>query len=279
MNPMKRFKRLILKVVQALFTFALPLNLYAQTYTLSDDDVVVTGGIITSCSYGFEIKNIIIPSVLDGQTVTGVADAFSPQLAIFSDKGIISLTLPNTIVNIGNNAFYGNLITELNMSGFTSLTSIGAYAFCNNAIASLNLSGCSALISIGEYAFAANKLTSLDFSGSPGLKTINNFAFYNNLLVDLNLESSTSLSLIGDAAFQSNKLTSVDLTKCTSLLKIGSSAFRINTLSSFALPEVNYKGTKYIIWKDGNGSSYTAGIDPARRSAHLLSSLNLIYPN
>jgi len=260
---MKRFKRLILNVFNALFACTLSLNLYAQTYTLSDDDVVVTAGVITSCSYSFEIKSIIIPPVLDGQTVTGIADAITPPLALFYNKGIISVSLPNTIVNIGDNAFYGNLITGLNLSGYTSLSSIGHDAFSNNAIASLDLSGCSALISIRESAFASNKITSLDLSGSPGLKTINNSAFSYNLIADLNLTTCTALTLIGDAAFQSNKLTTVDLTKCTSLLKIGGSAFRMNTLTSFALPEITYKGTLFTTWKDGKGNSYTAGTDPA----------------
>jgi hypothetical protein len=42
-------------------------------YTLSDDDVVVMDGIIQSCSYDFTIKDIIIPEILDGQTVKGIA--------------------------------------------------------------------------------------------------------------------------------------------------------------------------------------------------------------
>jgi len=77
------------------------------SYTLTDDDVVVENGSITSCSYDFSDNVITIPEVLDGQTVIGIGDGDNNR-GVFENKGITGLQLPNTLVSIGKRAFYSN---------------------------------------------------------------------------------------------------------------------------------------------------------------------------
>jgi len=224
-------------------------------YTLSDDDVVVEEGIITSSSYNFELKNITIPGTLDGQTVTGISSY------VFPSKGITSLTLPTNLETIASSAFGSNALFEISLPA--SLTLIESYAFNNNSIVELDLSNCTSLASIGSYAFGDNKLESLELSNCTSLTSIENHAFNSNNIADLDLSGCTSLKTIGDYAFYRNHIEVLDLSSCTSLLSIGSSAFRYNPLTSFTLPEVTYNGTVYTMWKDGDGNSYNAGIDEA----------------
>lgn len=123
-------------------------------YTLLDDDVVVTDGIIESCSYDFEIKDIIIPDTLDGQAVREFTGKYASGL--FGKKGILSIKLPSTIQIIGTRVFLQNDLTSIDFSGCKELKSIDNWAFKDNPIESLDLSSCNALIYIGGYAFAGN---------------------------------------------------------------------------------------------------------------------------
>ena len=203
-------------------------SLYAQ-YTLTDNDVVVEEGVITSCSYDFALKDIIIPGTLDGQTVTGIGGW------VFHYEGITSVVLPQHLETIGYYAFGSNAL--INISLPASLISIEGNAFSSNYIGGLDLSNCTSLTSIGSSAFSSNDI------------------------VEIDLTSCTSLVSIGESAFYGNAIEAVDLSSCTSLLSIGSSAFSYNSLSSFTLPEVTYLGTVYTVWNDGDGNSYHAGLD------------------
>ncbi len=261
-------------------------NVAAQQYTLTDEDVVVENGMITSCSYDFTLKDIIIPETLDGQTVTGIRGTW--YNGIFQNKGITSIKLPPTITLIGSRtfadndlvtldltncteidtivsmAFYSNSLTSLDLSHCTKLIYIGDEAFSRNSIESLDLSNLSSLVDIGESAFAYNKITSLDFSDCSELTFIGSYAFSNNQITDLDLSVCTALSSIGASAFRSNQLTNIDLTSCSNLLSIGEQAFIYNySLSGFHLPEVSYDGTVYSTWLDGNDNRYAAGTDLA----------------
>jgi len=153
-----------------LLILGMTFSLGAQ-YTLSDSDVVVEEGVITSCSYNFELKNIIIPDTLDGQTVTGI-DSW-----VLFNNGISSVTLPANLETIGDYAFYWNDIATLDLSNCTSLTSIGSVAFSSNNIADLDLTGCTSLKIIGDRAFLGNDIEALDLSSCTSLKIIGDEAF------------------------------------------------------------------------------------------------------
>lgn len=123
-------------------------------YMLTDDDVVVEDGIITSCSYDFSGRFIVIPDELDGQTVLGVAGASSQTKAIFYGKSMLALTLPSTIETIGNMAFNANSIDTLTIP--SSLVSIGDYAFWGYSLDTIIFEDNSHLDNIGYKCFANN---------------------------------------------------------------------------------------------------------------------------
>ncbi len=193
----KHISLLILLHIVAVFSVS------AQ-YTLTDADVVITDGIIESCSYDSTIKDIVIPETLDGQTVVGIKNGSG----VFKDKGITSIVLPATLTFIGSNAFYKNSITSLDLSNCTALTTIGNSAFERNSIASLDLSNCTALTTIDVFAFRFNSLTRLNLSNCTALTSIRSFAFTSNLLNQVYLPRS--ITFLGWGAFNDNKINLVN---------------------------------------------------------------------
>ncbi len=245
-------------------------------YTLTDDDVVVEDGIIISCSYDFTLTNIIIPDVLDDQTVIGIGSW------VFYNDGITSVQLPSTLESLDEYAFYYNSLSTIDFSNSTSLTEIGEGAFESNSLTSIDLNSCTILTEIGSYAFESNSLTSIDLSPCTSLTEIGEYAFaynydnaglslpasivtigykafYYNSIESLDLSACTQLSSIGDRAFYSCELTSIDFSNCTSLSYIGSRAFYNNSISSFTLPTPTYDG--FVNWEDEYESTYDAGTE------------------
>ncbi len=249
-------------------------------YTFTDADVVVTGGVITSCSYNYESVRITIPETLDGQTVIGIGDAANGETGIFAQKGIFSLTLPTSLQTIGDFAFYYGGLENNNLSECKNLTSIGREAFRVTAITNadfsgctaletidrgafmytdletLSLAGCNALKSIGQNAFECD-LVSVDFTGCSSLESIGYRSFYYNNIGSLDFSDCSALLDIGAGAFKDNNLNTVDLSACTTLYKIGEEAFEGNNFSSFALP-VNSLYNIYG-WIDGDANKYDGG--------------------
>lgn len=130
-----------------------------------------------------------------------------------------SISIPNTVVSIGNRAFYGcKGLTGLTLSSASKLETIDQYAFygCSGITSSISatswggkvstlgnyaFSGCgftkvtppSTLTSLGNYAFQVNKsLQTADFSASTGLTTFGTWMFagcsaLNNVILPPNL--------------------------------------------------------------------------------------------
>ncbi|MEN8202661.1 MAG: leucine-rich repeat protein [Bacteroidota bacterium] len=202
-------------------------------YTLTDDDVEVTGGIIQSCSYNYEYLDIIIPEVLDGQTVLGIVDGIN-QNGVFGKERIASIKLPSTLVAIGD------------------------FAFAISNLSTVDLSACTNLTTIGVGAFLENQLKSIDFSGCKVLSTIGASAFSENSIVHIDLNTCTSLTTIEENAFAYNAISSMDLSACIALVYIGKRAFLSNYLSSrFALP-IHFAYEAYG-WKDSDGNTLNSG--------------------
>lgn len=150
-------------------TFKSHVSYFAKiTYTLTDDDVIVNNGIIDSVTYNFEHKFIIIPDFLDGQDVTGIADAkldeFNNAYGLFVDRGLKEVTLPSTIEVIGNHVFLGNQIDSMYFPA--SIQSIGNYAFFENSLDVTEFESPSNLKSIKRDAFKNNAGLSLDLPTS-----------------------------------------------------------------------------------------------------------------
>ena len=275
--PIKMKIHYLILITVSLFS----LSLNAQHYTLQDNDVVVENGVILSCSYNFEIKDIAIPQILDGQNVIAIDDAEDMGTGIFAYKGIESIVFPNTIEYIGDNAFERNNIIDLNMDGLSSLTQIGDRSFYDCNITILSLDGCSSLESIEDDAFSYNELTSLNLSHCTGLTDIGARAFFSNFIEDLQMEGCAALKTIDTRAFAKNSINTLDLSNCTDLRKIGfytfndnnisyldisgcgqltyisASAFNNNNITGITLPACI--GYESYGWKDENDISFPVG--------------------
>jgi hypothetical protein len=140
----------------------------------------------------------------------------------FSGSGLTSITIPGTVTSIGEAAFQqiGSLSSVIIQEGITSLPS---QAFYNNFSKSiLNVSLPNTLTSIGDAAFFGSGLTFISIPNS--VTSIGANAFENSLLSSVII--GENVTTIGAAAFYNNALT--DLTIPNSVTTIGDYAFTSN---------------------------------------------------
>ena len=153
-----------------------------------------------------------------------------------------SVTIPDSVLSIGNGAFYNTPLTSVTIGN--SVTSIGADAFYNNdALTSVTIPN--SVTSIGASAFSdSNALTSVIIGNS--VTEIGNYAFLDTALTSVTIPNSV-LS-IGSGAFESNNLLA-SVTIGNSVTSIGDDAFSDNTsLTSVTIPN--------SVLSIGNGTFY-----------------------
>ena len=164
--------------------------------------------------------SIAIPATIRGVAVKSIGNH------AFANKGLTSVTIPNSVTSIGKSAFVDNQLTSVTLSN--SLTSIELYAFRNNQLTSITLPN--SVTSIGNHAFSDNQLTSVTLPNS--VTSIGESVFQNNKLTSVTIPNS--VTSIGNLAFAYNKLTTVTLSN--SLTSIELYAFRNNQLTSITIP-------------------------------------------
>ena len=164
--------------------------------------------------------------------------------------GLTSVTLPNTILTIGENAFAFNNLPSItipdsvltiddgafvqnnNMTSATignNVTSIGAFAFRFNGLQSISIPN--SVLSIGARAFETNAIATLTLS--TGLSSISDYAFaYNNISSVIIPDGVTT---IGEFAFNNNNLTSLTIPEAVT--QIGGFAFSTNQLTIVTIPQ------------------------------------------
>ena len=168
-------------------TWTDPETNFTWTYSLTDGDpseVII--GLNT-----WVTGDIVIPSTIDGHTVTGIGSQ-----AFMGCKNLTSVSIPNTVTAIGDGAFYD--CTNMTSAVIpNAVTSIGNSAFSYTALTTVNIPD--AVTSIGNTAFqACTSLTSVTIGSS--VTTIGDGAFY----ACTNLTAITipnSVTTIGNAAF------------------------------------------------------------------------------
>ena len=159
----------------------------------------------------------------------------------FHSNLIKTLKLGNIpLSSFGTYSFYGNSITELDLSGLSQLVSIGTQAFYSNSITNLTLSP--KLTAIEAGAFIYNKLKSVDFTVSPYLAYINGDnspyggAFESNTLTSVKFGGASSrITWFGTKAFYNNYITSLDLSNMPYLVSIGYYSFYVNDIANLTL--------------------------------------------
>jgi len=224
-------------------------TIYAYQITGTYEDYLYDYGILTQTvtitGYTGNGGNVIIPSTIDGKTVTAIRDGYRSN-GVFYNKQLTSVTIPNSVTSIGDYAFEWNQLASVTIPN--SVTYIGDSAFEWNQLASVTIPN--SVTYIGDMAFDTNQLASVTIGNS--VTYIGNSAFQSNQLTSVIIPDS--VTYIGDRAFWSghvyngpsayeyeNNLSSVTIGN--SVTYIGNYAFTQNKLTSVTIPNsVTYIG-------------------------------------
>lgn len=154
---------------------------------------------------------------------------------VFSGLELTKVTLPASVTEVGDRAFYDNAITDLVAPG---LETIGEGAFQRNKLTTFTSD---TVTSIGEGAFSDNQLTKVNITDArpddpvnppQRLTTISANAFRDNQLTEVTLPKY--VTEIGDSAFANNKLKEITLP--SKLAKVGQEAFSGNQIKEVKIP-------------------------------------------
>ena len=226
-------------------------SLYVPTNITTDNTCFSynASGVITKYDYSCG-NEVSIPESIDGVNIKSIANnAFvasdntkplqsinmenASYLTTFSFSDFINLkyaTLPKTLVEIPQMAFFNCPLTTINLPG--TVEKIGNYAFKGTSLSgSLYLPN--SLKTIGVGAFASLKLTGT-LTIPDSVTTISNEAFYNNKFTKLVIGQNSSLTTIGNNAFRNNQISNaIALPK--SVTTIGNNTFCDNSIPVLAL--------------------------------------------
>jgi len=179
------------------------------------------------------------------------------NIKIYNTLALTSITIPNSVTHIGDNAFYGNKIYYVFIP--YNVTRIGRLAFTRNEIYELEfeqnnlededyeniIEKKEKMLVIGDQAFQYNLIDTLDLPAN--VIVIGRNAFEHNSINNLDFQfyryRVPKLFFIGDGAFKYNRITRLELP--TSLNKIGEYAFFNNYLEEVTIPENVKKIGKY----------------------------------
>lgn len=189
-------------------------------------NLTIHNNVITDL-YGYFYLGRIEHLNLSDTIITTITGKFSNG----SNKtNLKTISFPNSLTTIGDNAFENNQIEGLDFSN-TSLTSIGDKAFRSNySIGKLVLP--STVTSIGDYAFESNKLKELNLSNTQ-LVAIGDYTFSFNKLENFSLPNS--LTSIGNSSFANNEIKEVDLSN-KNIISIDAWAFSDNKIEQIKFP-------------------------------------------
>ena len=211
-----------------------------DAFRYNDIETLVIGKNVTSIGEdaftGNDLTNVIIPiraeyhnDAFDSDTsiefdTTGVVTSIDATSLIEAQGSDVSI--PNTFIAIGDNAFEGTSLTSVVIPD--SVTSIGDSAFRLTPLTSVEIPD--SVTEIGDSVFSDTDLTSVVIPDS--VRKIGSAAFLGTQLTSV--EIPNSVTSIGDSAFSGSKLTSVVIPN--SVTSIGDSAFSDSQLTSVAIP-------------------------------------------
>lgn len=200
----------------------------------------------TASSGGAKIKNLrlldSVETINDGAFSYNIIETLTigknvksiGTYAFVANRSLKSVTIPNSVVEIGNTAFNTCGIENLTFEKTSKLKSIGSNAFSGNKITSLVLPGSlnSTIWNSAYSVFANNQISNLTIENGD-INYIPAGAFKGNKLTTVTIPSS--IKSINDSAFEDNLLETVNIEEGLEFL--GTSCFAKNNLSSINLPK------------------------------------------
>lgn len=276
---MKHFnKKSLQKGFQGLATLAMlnsSVNIGGIAYAydqLSDTDIsnfIVENNTIVGVKDKnlFKGKKIDIPQSINNQEITSIGKE------AFKDVGLDEVTIPSSVTSVGDSAFYGNELNDLNLS---NVKSIGSHAFQKNTLDSVDFN--SSIDSLGDYAFANNNLTNVDISKT-NISQLSPYAFYDNK-INIFTYGST-LRFFKDSALADNNLTNIEIKD--SVESIDNNVFKANRLSKVNIPNsITSFGKEVFADNDKLVRVYTSNQNISSevisdKSGHVVNPINIIY--
>lgn len=211
-----------------------------------------------------EYETIAIPSTINGETVTGIDNAFQNNKQIkniilpetiqnindnaFRNSSLESINLPTSVIEIGNNALENCQNLKLDMTALPNLERVGDYAFYQTNITNFNFAESTNLNYIGSNAFSSTHLEQVDLYNANQLKGLNEYCFYScSYLVSIKLPQGLETINIGAFRYCRN-LATIELP--SSLKSIGSHSFGdCYSLTELIIPisinTINYEAFEY----------------------------------
>lgn len=195
-----------------------------STYSNYDGTCTIRSFFGTNAEY----ETIAIPSTINGETVTGIDNAFQ------NNKQIRNIILPETIKNINDSAFKNSSLESINLP--TSVITIGNNAFENCQNLKLDMTALPNLERVGDKAFYQTNISNFDFAESTKLNYFGSHAFSYTNLEQVDLYNANQLTKLNDDCFiYCDNLVSVKLPQ--RLETIGNSAFnRCSNLTAIEFP-------------------------------------------
>ncbi|MDR1868523.1 MAG: leucine-rich repeat protein [Treponema sp.] len=114
---------------------------------------------------------VSIPSTIDGKPVVAILDEVFYDYYNNTDKGLTSVTIPNSVTYIGREAFSLNQLTSVVIPN--SVTFIGREAFSLNQLTSVTIPD--SVTYIGFAAFIGNQLTSVTIGANVLFGNVSSF--------------------------------------------------------------------------------------------------------
>jgi BspA type Leucine rich repeat region (6 copies) len=209
----------IQKLILSLLWLALPMLAQAQfTYTTNNGAITITD---YNTAAGL---NVVIPTTINGYPVTAIG------YAAFADLTLTTVTLPDSVTTIGDEAFaYCFNLTAVTIGN--GVNSIGEEAFEYTPVTSVTIPN--SVTNIGQSAFEyCDSLANVTIGNGVTFFGPQTFAYCFDLT---NVTIANGVISIGDAMFTRTALTSVSIPN--SVTNIGGAAFSFCTnLTSVIIP-------------------------------------------
>lgn len=232
-------------VLLFLLLWALPATVQAQF------NYLVNEGLVTITGYIGAGGAVVIPTSIDGMTVTSIGNsAFSNAFSL------TSVTIPGSVSSIGEAAF-ANCDNLTNVAIASGVTNLGDYAFVSCfSLATVTIGN--GIPSIGAYAFSGTMISSFTIPST--VTNISQYAFSDTSLTSITIPGS--VSSIGQGAFNPS-LYLTNLTIANGVTSIGEVAFAsCSFLGSFTIPSSVNNIAPYAFFQDNMPSVYFEGNAP-----------------